>query len=1101
MSGETFSRVLIANRGEVARRIARAAEVAGLETVTVHSTDDAHAPHVRSGDGSAALPQAGPGAYLDIPGLLDAAVSSGADAVHPGYGFLSESAEFARECGKRGLMFIGPSADVLDLFGDKSAAREIAAELGIPTPEGTAAPVSPERLREFVAGSPAGAVLKAVSGGGGRGMRVLTSAEEVDAAFTACRAEAQAAFGSAQLYAERLVPDARHVEVQVLGDGAQAVHLWDRDCSVQRRQQKLLETAPADHLPGQVREAMFDAATRLARHAGLRGVATVEFLVSGERFVFCEVNPRLQVEHTVTEEVLGIDLVRHQFALAGGAGLDELGYAAGPPQPRGTALQVRINGETPHPDGGVTVQVGTLTGLCLPSGRGVRVESGVRTGQRTNPRFDSLLAKVVVHDPAGFDAAVRSAQRALADTAVSGIGCNLALQRAILRSSAFRQRECRTDFVDSELAQLLADAEEHAAGEQATGEQAEVGRTAPAGGPGPAGNTAHEDLPDAVAAPLSGSVAALAVQPGDQVRAGQELVTLEAMKMRHGVPADRAGVVSELRCAPGDVVQAGQPLLVLEPTGEVAADGAVDAEPDPEHVRGDLRRVLDRRALRFDEARPQAAGKRHARGMRTARENIDALVDRGTFREFGGFAVATQRSRRDTDDLVANTPADGMVTGFGEVNGAWFGAGASTCAVLAYDYTVLAGTQGYANHRKTDRVLDLARRRGTPVVLFAEGGGGRPGDVDAPGVAGLDTRSFSALGELSGRVPTVGVAAGRCFAGNAALLGTCDTVIATRDASIGMSGPAMIEGAGLGTFSPEEIGPIGVQKRNGVVDIAVEDEAEAAEAARRYLAYFQGELAEFTEPDQRRLRHVVPEDRTRAYDVRAAVDLLCDTGSVLPLRPDYGPCVVTALARIGGRPVGMLANNPAVAGGAIDGDGADKIARLMQLCEVFGLPIVSLCDTPGFMVGPRSEEEATVRRFGRLFVRGARLTVPVVAVVLRKSYGLGAMAMAGGSLANPAATVSWPSGEFGGMGLEGAVRLGYRRELEAIADPDARQRRHDQLVAELYELGGALNAATHLEIDEVVDPAETRSWVLSALPAVARTGWVNPHARVAVDPW
>ncbi|MHA6799234.1 acetyl-CoA carboxylase family protein [Bounagaea algeriensis] len=1092
MPAEGFSRVLIANRGEVAQRIARAAEVAGLETVVVHSTDDADAPHAGSGDRSAALSQAGPEAYLDIAELLDAALGSGADAVHPGYGFLSESAEFARECGKRGLTFIGPAADVLDLFGDKSAAREVAAELGIPIPEGTAAPVSAEQLREFVAESPAGAVLKAASGGGGRGMRVLCSGDEVDAAFAACRAEAQAAFGSAQLYAERLVPDAQHIEVQVLGDGTHAVHLWDRDCSVQRRHQKLLETAPADHLPEQLREAMFDAATRLARHVGLRGVATVEFLVSGEGFVFCEVNPRLQVEHTVTEEILGIDLVRLQLALAGGASLDELGCAEGPPRPRGAALQVRVNGETPLPGGGATVHTGTLTGLRMPSGRGVRVESGVRAGQRTNPRFDSLLAKIVVHDPAGFDAAVRSARRALAEAAVTGVGTNLALQRAILDSSTFRQRQCRTDFVDAELAQLLAAAEEYAAAEELT----------PAEGAGSAAEAvAHEEVPNAVTAPLSGSVAALAVQPGDHVRPGQELVALEAMKMRHGVPADRAGVVSELRCAAGDVVDVGRPLLVLEPTEERAAEEVVDSEPDPEHVRGDLSRVLDRRALRFDAARPQAVDNRHARGMRTARENVAALVDPGTFREHGGFAVAMQRSRRDAEDLAVNTPADGMVTGFGSVNGTWFDAGASTCAVLAYDYTVLAGTQGFANHRKTDRVLDLARRRDTPVVLFAEGGGGRPGDVDAPGVAGLDVKSFSALGELSGRVPTVGIAAGRCFAGNAALLGTCDVVIATRDASIGMSGPAMVEGAGLGTFSPEEIGPIGVQTRNGVVDIAVEDEAEATEAARRYLAYFQGELAGFTEPDQRRLRHVVPEDRTRAYDVRAAVELLCDTGSVLPLRPGYGTCVVTALARIGGRPVGVLANNPAVAGGAIDGDGADKVARLMQLCEVFGLPIVSLCDTPGFMVGPRSEEDATVRRFGRLFVRGARLTVPVVTVVLRKSYGLGAMAMAGGSLANPAATVSWPSGEFGGMGLEGAVRLGYRRELEAIADPDARQRRYEQLVAELYELGGALNTATHLEIDEVIDPAETRSWVLSALPAVPRTGWVNPHARVAVDPW
>jgi acetyl-CoA carboxylase carboxyltransferase component len=499
--------------------------------------------------------------------------------------------------------------------------------------------------------------------------------------------------------------------------------------------------------------------------------------------------------------------------------------------------------------------------------------------------------------------------------------------------------------------------------------------------------------------------------------------------------------------------------------------------------------------------RPEAVRKRHERGGRTARENVDDLLDAGLRVEYGGFAVAAQRSRRPLDDLIRNTPADGIVAGVGTVNGDLFDADRSTCAVLAYDYTVLAGTQGWFNHKKTDRLLDVAAKYRYPVVLFAEGGGGRPGDVDVPKVGGLNHTTFAQFGALSGSVPLVGIASGRCFAGNAAVLGTCDVIIATENSTIGMSGPAMIEAGGLGRFTPEEVGPIDVQTRNGVVDVAVADEAEAVAVARTYLGYFQGDLARFEAPDQRRLRHVVPENRKRAYDVRRAVEILCDVGSVLELRSAFGRCVLTALVRIGGRPMGLIANNPAVLGGAIDADGADKLARFLQLCDVFGLPVVSLCDTPGFMVGPDAERTATVRHFSRLFVRGANLTVPVAAVVLRKGYGLGAMAMAGGGFGEPGVTVSWPTGEFGGMGLEGAVRLGFRKELDAVADPQARERRYDELVGQMYERGSALNTAMALEIDDVIDPADTRDVLLASLPAVPREGWTNPRLRPSLDAW
>ncbi|HVT41848.1 MAG TPA: carboxyl transferase domain-containing protein, partial [Acidimicrobiales bacterium] len=507
-----------------------------------------------------------------------------------------------------------------------------------------------------------------------------------------------------------------------------------------------------------------------------------------------------------------------------------------------------------------------------------------------------------------------------------------------------------------------------------------------------------------------------------------------------------------------------------------------------------------------DAGRPEATERRHARGRRTARENVEDLCDPGSFEEYGGLVVAAQRARRSAEDLVANTPADGLIAGIGRVNGDLFEPERARCAVLSYDYSVLAGTQGQMNHLKKDRLFGLVDRLRLPVVLFAEGGGGRPGDTDHATVTGLDTEAFALFGALSGRVPLVGIVSGRCFAGNAALLGCCHVVIATPDANIGMGGPAMIEGGGLGVFAPEDVGPVSVQVPNGVIDVLCEDEKSAVEAARRYLSYFQGDRPDWSCADQAALRDVVPADRRRVYDVRRAVTLLADEGSVLELRPSFAPGMVTALVRMEGRAVGVIANNPMHLAGAIDAANADKAARFLQLCEAFGLPVLFLCDTPGFMVGPDAEETALVRHVSRMFVVGASLTVPFACVVLRKGYGLGAQAMAGGSFRRPVFTVAWPTGELGGMGLEGAVRLGFRRELERIENEAEREEAFGAMVARAYEHGKALNVAEHFEIDDVIDPAVTRARFVHALGAAGpRRHWADAGAhaqhRPFVDTW
>jgi acetyl-CoA carboxylase carboxyltransferase component len=456
-------------------------------------------------------------------------------------------------------------------------------------------------------------------------------------------------------------------------------------------------------------------------------------------------------------------------------------------------------------------------------------------------------------------------------------------------------------------------------------------------------------------------------------------------------------------------------------------------------------------------------------------------VDEDSFVEYGPLVIAAQRRRRSVEDLIQSTPADGLIGGIGRVNGALFDVDVARTVVMSYDYAVLAGTQGTQNHRKKDRLFDVAERLQLPVVFFAEGGGGRPGDTDGLGVSGLDCWAFHDFARLSGLVPLVGITGGYCFAGNAAILGCCDVVIACKGSNIGMGGPAMIEGGGLGVFHPREIGPIEVQVSNGVVDLIAEDDSESVRLAKQYLSYFQGKLDDWTVPDQSVLRTAIPENRVKAYDVRVVIDHLCDSDSVLELRRHFGEGMVTSFARVEGRPVGIIANDPRHLAGAIDSDGADKAARFMQLCDAFDIPIVTLVDTPGMMVGPEVEETALVRHCSRLFVTGVNITVPVVSVVLRKSYGLGAQAMMAGSTKAPLATVAWPTGEFGGMGLEGAVRLGYRKELEAIEDPVEREATFTAMVDRMYEHGRALSVATHFEIDDVIDPADTRRWIMAVL--------------------
>jgi acetyl/propionyl-CoA carboxylase alpha subunit/acetyl-CoA carboxylase carboxyltransferase component len=1093
------TRVLIANRGEIAIRIAQACADLGIASVAVHPDDDATSLHTRRADEAHLLPGTGAAAYLDIPAIIAAAHATRCDAIHPGYGFLSENPAFARACTDAGLVFIGPIADTLALFGDKTAARALATQCDVPTPRGTGPGTTLDDARAFLAslGEGAAVMVKAVSGGGGRGMRPANSPTDLADAWTRCASEAQAAFGAAALYVEERVTAARHIEIQVIGDGTGAVtHLGDRDCTLQRRHQKIIEFAPSAGLPAATRDAMAEAALRMAAHTCYRGLATFEFLLDTRsgRFLFIEANPRLQVEHTVTEATTGIDLVQTQLRIAAGATLAELGLSE-PILPSAHAIQLRINTETMQPDGSAHPAGGLLSAYEPPSGPGIRVDGAGYAGYRTNPRYDSLLAKLIVTAPDPATLLVR-ARRAVAAFRIEGAETNLPFLAALLQHPDVTANHLTTVFVDHEAPALIAAAAGLAPARFFAGVASGPAEKALAETTGPAGTTA-------VRAPMQGLVVSLDLAPGDLVRAGQQVAVLEAMKMEHVITAPVSGILRACAVTRGEVAFPGQPLLFIEERDLGQAEETIATEIDLDAIRPDLAEARARKDLTADAARPDAIAKRHRQGGRSARENIADLADPGSFHEYGALTIAAQRTRRSEDELRRTTPADGLVAGLATINAGDFGPQRASAMIVSYDYTVLAGTQGTMNHKKQDRIYQLAAELKRPLVLFAEGGGGRPGDTDKEhlSIASLDTTTFNLFAKLSGLIPLVGVVHGRCFAGNAALLGCCDVIIATEATTLGMGGPAMIEGGGLGVYTAEEVGPVGVMAPNGVIDILVRDETEAVAAAKKYLSYFQGPLAAWSCPDQRHLRRLIPENRLRAYDVRPVIDGLADTGSVLELRPSFGLGMITALIRIEGRSMGLIANNPLHLGGAIDADAADKAARFIQLCDAHDLPILSLIDTPGFMVGPEAEKAAQVRRVCRMFVGGANVDVPIFAIALRKGYGLGALAMVGGNFHASVFTISWPTGEFGGMGFEGAVRLAYRKELEAIADPAEREAEFRSKVDAMYRRGKAISMAGMLEIDDVIDPADTRSWLVRGLNTVLPPPVRHGKKRNFIDTW
>ena len=1123
----SFNGILVANRGEIAIRITRAVQDLGIRAVAVHSEDDALSLHTQIADEKIQLDGVGAAAYLNMEGIIAAAQGSGCDAIHPGYGFLSEQEAFANLCADAGIKFIGPSAAHLSLFGDKARARAAAIAAGVPVMPGLDRAVTLSEAQEFFAQHPDGIMIKALAGGGGRGTRAVTDSEQLEALFHRCQSEAEAAFGIADVYVEAFMAKARHVEVQIIGDEHGAVsNLGERECSAQRRNQKLVEIAPAPALDSGLRDRMIDAATTLAKQEGYQSLGTFEFLVNssatGPEFVFIEANARLQVEHTVTEAVTGFDLVQSQIQVAMGASLASLGLDK-PAIPRGFAVQARVNMETLNADGSVWPGSGTLSAYQPPSGPGVRVDGFGYVGYETSTAFDSLLAKVIVaHNAPDFSAVCAKTVRALSEFRIEGVNTNIDFLVNVVDHADFKEGVIHTRWVDLNMAPLAEPSEarqRYVSMQPATAEGGFAGAKVDTSDPlalfahdaevKSRKETAVEAAPavvgpngsNPVSSPIQGTIVSIDVAVGDEVRAGQQLAVVEAMKMEHVIAAAHDGIVRQVTMAAGDVVREAYPMIFVEEASVSGGEVVTEETVDLDHIRDDLQENYDRHAFTLDENRPEAVAKRHSRGGRMPRENIAELMDAGSFKEYWPLVVARQHKRQDIETLRKRTPGDGVVAGTGTINADLFGEEAARAMVVHYDYTVLAGTQGARNHYKQDRMFELALRFRMPIVLFGEGGGGRPGDDSTGPAVAFDTHTFTQFSKLSGAVPMVGVNHGRCFAGNTALLACCDVIIATKDSTIAMGGPAMIEGGGLGIYTPEEVGPMSFQVPNGVVDILVEDEAEAVRVAKQYLSYFQGSTDSWEAPDQRKLRHIVPENRLRLYDMREIIATLADKDSVLEIRAGFGVGVITCFIRVEGRPMGVIANNPHHLAGAIDSDAADKGTRFIQLCDAFDIPILSLMDCPGMMVGPDVEATALVRHCVRMFNAGANLTTPLFGVVVRKAYGLGVQAMCGASALVGFFTVAWPTAEFAGMNIEGSVKLGYRRELMAIEDPEERANEFNSRVDRAYEAAKAVNAAAGGGIDDVIDPAETRSWIAESLKRVPPKPHRTEKKYPYIDTW
>ena len=1125
-----FKRVLIANRGEIAVRIARAAAGLGVETVSVYAPADALGLHVRATTGSHALAaSADPvAAYLDIAGLVAAAEATGCDAVHPGYGFLSESAAFARACQDAGLTFIGPGPDALALFGDKTRARDLAATLRIPIVPGSTLLATAEEAEADASALGYPVMLKASAGGGGRGMRAVSGSDEMAAAFARCRGEAQAAFGDGALFLEKLVQRPRHIEVQILADAhGDIVHLYERDCSVQLRNQKVVEIAPAPGLDSGLRARILADAIKLARAASYVNAGTVEFLVDPEagKHYFIECNPRIQVEHTVTEQVTGVDLVEAQFRIAAGETLKALGLAdRAALEPRGFAVQARIAATGP----------GTITGYKEPTGPGVRVDSCGYLGLVPPPQFDPMFAKLIGQSNSSHSlaSALDRTLRALDEFQIQGLPTNLGQLRAILSNPDLRAGDARTTLL-AEHPELTAPATTPApSGALALFEQQAAalggGRTAaPVAQP----STISLTVPDGeegVECPMPGAIIEISVEPGATVAAGDTLMVVSAMKMETAVTAPCAGVVGAIEPHEvGATVAAGQIVATIAPSGGVASGPREYGEDSWAPM---LAEVGALQAIAHNRFAPGSTDpgvvRQRDRGKLICRERIDILLDEGSFREVGSLAGFASY---DDEGRVADfTPANHV--------GGWGAIEARPAVVCADDFTSRGGHSDGSIGAKSGYLDRLSLTMRCPSVRLLDGssGGGsvasmvpaqaRTGESAAKESAGAITAgrprvsggggSFlpghlgsSMFAEQLGQVPVVNLLLGSVVGIGAAKAVLGHFSVMVRDlAQLFVAGPPVVSHAMGYDITKEDLGDWRIHCRNGSVDNLAETEEDAVAQARRFLSYLPSSVYEAPpiaprdagDPADRReeeLFTIVPRKRTTTFDMRRAIRLMADKGSFFEIGPLWGTDQITGFVRFNGYPLGVIASDSRhLNGGALTADGCDKLTRHLDVCDLFHIPVLNLVDNPGFAVGLEHEIAGTIRKGGEWMIAFAQTQVPIFTVIMRRSFGV-----AGNNYATPRSGVSprvvWPAADAGGIPPEGGIEAAYKRQLAEAADPAALRA---EINARIESARGPVGPLNRFQMEEMIDPRDTRRWVCewaeNAFRIVSQPAALTPRA-------
>ncbi|MCZ4291552.1 carboxyl transferase domain-containing protein [Hoeflea alexandrii] len=1070
--------VLIANRGEIAIRIARAVRELGLRTVGIHARDDDASLHVQYMDECLALPAEGAQAYLDQDAILMIARQTGCGFVHPGYGFLSENAGFARRCAAENLVFIGPSAEILELFGDKISARKLAEDLAVPVLPGINRSVTLEEVRDF--SERHGAImLKAMAGGGGRGMRAVLKSADIDSAFERCRSEALQAFGIGDLYVEKLLPKARHIEVQVIGDGTGAVcHLWERDCTIQRRHQKLVEIAPAPSFPPDLRARVIEAAVGLARHVGYASLGTFEFLCSNDEFWFMEANPRLQVEHTITEEITGIDLVQSQLKIALGATLAELDLMT-PPPVSGFALQARVNLEALLADGSPIPKAGTLGSYSAPSGPNIRVDGYGYAGYRTSLRYDSLLAKVIARGHTFHNALART-QNALREFDIGGVPTNIRLLLAILDHPEVKSGRADTSFLATHLTDLLAAAEGQALLMRPLSEKPD---------PAAAAAAAEELAPElaeglsGTTAPMQGTVIEILVAPGDHVHAGDGLLVLEAMKMEHVVQASSSGTVEAVTVGLGASVGENAMLCHIRPDGEAFSVG--ERKSRPLAVESDWREEVTEIGRRRELASAMGGKGKVARqkeqGKLTAWERIETLVDPGSFKEIGALTAFVDYD--EAGKVKSLLPAN-FVGGTARLDG-------RKVMIGVDDFTVRAGSGDAAIHDKQIFIENHAREMRLPVVRLLDGasGGGSVKIAREMGFHYLPVNpAWDAVVDNLSIVPVVAACLGPTVGLGAARLVMSHLAIMVEEiGQIFTAGPPIVLSSTRENLTKEQLGGADVHRRNAMVERFVASEGEANDLIRQFLGYLPTSvyemppvIANHDDPCDRKeeaLLGVIPRNQRKPYDLRSILDAVFDAGSVLPYA-EYGGSTVTALARLDGHPVGVITTDPSK-GATMTAEGAMAVTRLVDLCETFHLPIVSLTDQAGMSIGLAAERQGTIRYGARAITAIYQARVPQAEVILRRVFGVGGAGAVNRHRAQR--SWSWPSGTWGSLPQQGGIEAAFRAELEKSADREAEIRR---IATELERIGSPFRTAERFGVQDLIDPRETRpllcDWVRDA---------------------